>query len=51
MQDAVTDTGGAHLAKTDAASALPKESDCGSLKIQILNIDLNKNPVLQFYQE
>lgn len=51
MQDAVTDTGGAHLAKTDTLKFFTKkESDYGSLKIRFLNIDLNKNPVLQFYQ-
>lgn len=48
-KDFAEDTSGRKLLKTDTISfKTRKQSDYGSLKIKIRNLDLNKNPVLIF---
>lgn len=50
-KDAATDSAGSMLAKADTIRFLAKrESDYGSIRIRIPNLDLTKNPVLQFVQ-
>lgn len=51
LKDAVTDTTGVMLLKTDTLRfGTKKESEYGSLKIRFTNADLSKNPVLLFIQ-
>ena len=51
-KDAVTDTAGIILPKTDSARFITKkESDYGSCRFRFPNIDLTKNPVLQLIVE
>ena len=46
-----TDTSGRKLPRTDTlAFRTKKESDYGELRLRLLNLDLTKNPVLQFVQ-
>ncbi len=47
-KDAVVDTGGINLLKSDSARFISKrEADYGSCRMRFTNIDLSKNPVLQ----
>jgi len=49
--DAVTDTGGIGLAKSDTLRfATKKETEYGSIRLRFSNLNLSKNPVLQFVQ-
>ena len=51
QKDAFTDSAGKTLAKIDTLTfATQKESDYGSLRLNFTNIDLSRNPVLQFVQ-
>lgn len=48
-KDAVSDSGAITLAKADTLRfSTKKESDYGSLRLRFTNLDLTKNPVLQF---
>lgn len=50
-KDAVTDTGGMGLAKSDTLRfATKKETEYGSIRLRFSNLNLSKNPVLQFVQ-
>jgi len=50
-KDAVSDSAGITLAKADTLRFFTKkESDYGSLRLRFTNLDLSKNPVLQFVQ-
>ncbi len=50
-KDAVTDTSGMGLAKSDTLKfATKKESDYGSIRLRFVNLDLKRNPVLQLVQ-
>ncbi len=50
-KDFAEDTSGRKLLKTDTLNfTTKKQADYGSLKISFTNIDLSKNPVLQFSQ-
>jgi hypothetical protein len=50
-KDAVADSTGNTLAKADTLRFVTKkESDYGSIRIRFPNLDLSKNPVLQFVQ-
>jgi hypothetical protein len=50
-RDFADDSAGRKLLKTDTISfTTRKQADYGSLKISFINIDLSKNPVLQFSQ-
>lgn len=50
-KDAVTDSAGTTLAKADTIRFITKkESDYGSIRLRFTNLDLSKNPVLQFVQ-
>lgn len=51
-KDAVTDTAGINLTKSDSARFITKkEADYGSCRLRFVNIDFTKNPVLQLVQE
>ncbi|HQS24614.1 MAG: hypothetical protein B7Y11_12150 [Sphingobacteriia bacterium 24-36-13] len=50
-KDAVTDTGGMGLAKSDTLRfATKKETEYGSIRLRFSNLNLSKKPVLQFVQ-
>ncbi len=50
-KDAITDTSGMSLAKSDTLKfATKKESDYGSIRLRFVNLDLKRNPVLQLVQ-
>lgn len=50
-KDAVLDTGGVSLPKTDTLKfATKREADYGSIRLRFINLNLSRNPVLQFYQ-
>lgn len=50
-KDFATDTAGRQLLKTDTLSFVSKKTaDYGSLSLRIRNLNLSKNPVLQFMQ-
>jgi hypothetical protein len=50
-KDFAEDTSGRKLLKTDTISFTTKKlADYGSIKISFVNIDLTKNPVVQFLQ-
>ena len=50
-KDAVADTGGMGLAKSDTLRfATKKETEYGSIRLRFSNLNLSKNPVLQFVQ-
>ena len=50
-KDFAADTAGNQLLKTDTVSFQTKrESDYGSLRLRFTNVDLKRNPVLQFVQ-
>lgn len=50
-KDAVADTGGMGLAKSDTIRfATKKESEYGSIRLRFSNLNLSKKPVLQFVQ-
>jgi hypothetical protein len=50
-KESVTDTAGMMLPKNDTIKFITKrESDYGSIKLRFTNLDLSKNPVLQFVQ-
>ncbi len=50
-KDAVVDTGGALLAKADTIKfTTKKEIEYGSIRLRFANLNLQKNPVLQFFQ-
>jgi hypothetical protein len=52
QKDAFADSAGNTLAKNDTLSFKTKgESDYGSIRLHFSNLDLSKNPVLQFVQE
>jgi hypothetical protein len=52
QKDAFADSAGNTLAKNDTISfRTKKESDYGSIRLHFNNLDLAKNPVLQFVQE
>ena len=52
QKDAFADSAGNTLAKNDTISfKTKKESDYGSIRLHFSNLDLSKNPVLQFVQE
>jgi len=52
QKDAFADSAGNTLAKNDTLSLkTKKESDYGSIRLHFSNLDLSKNPVLQFVQE
>lgn len=52
QKDAFADSAGNTLAKNDTISFKTKrESDYGSIRLRFNNLDLSKNPVLQFVQE
>lgn len=51
-KDAVTDTSGINLSKSDSARFITKrESEYGSCRLRFPNIDFSKNPVLQLVQD
>ena len=51
QKDAFADSSGITLAKNDTISfTTKKESDYGSMRLHFNNLDLSKNPVLQFVQ-
>ena len=51
QKDAFTDSSGKMLAKNDTLSIkTSSESEYGSIRLQFSNLDLNRNPVLQFVQ-
>jgi len=51
QQDAFADSSGKTLAKNDTLSfQTSAESDYGSIRLRFGNLDLNRNPVLQFIQ-
>jgi hypothetical protein len=50
-KDAVSDSAGITLAKADTIRFITKkETDYGSIRLRFTNLDLSKNPVLQFVQ-
>jgi hypothetical protein len=50
-KDAITDTSGMSLAKSDTIKfATKKEADYGSIRLRFVNLDLKRNPVLQLVQ-
>lgn len=50
-KDAVADTSGTTLTKADTLRFITKrEADYGSIRLRFTNLDLSKNPVLQFVQ-
>ena len=50
-KDAITDTSGMSLAKSDTLKfATKKEADYGSIRLRFVNLDLKRNPVLQLVQ-
>lgn len=50
-KDAIADTGNIFLAKSDTLKfATKKEADYGSIRLRFNNLNLHKNPVLQFFQ-
>jgi hypothetical protein len=51
-KDAVSDTAGVTLTKSDSARLITKrEADYGSFRLRFVNIDFSKHPVLQLVQE
>ena len=50
-KDAVSDSSGTTLAKADTIRFITKrEADYGSIRLRFTNLDLSKNPVVQFVQ-
>ncbi|MES2006211.1 MAG: Ig-like domain-containing protein [Bacteroidota bacterium] len=51
QKDAVADSAGINLPKSDTIKFITKrESDYGSIRLRFTNLDLTRNPVLQFVQ-
>jgi len=51
-KDAVADTAGMNLSKTDSARfSTKREADYGSFRLRFVNLDFAKNPVLQLVQD
>ncbi len=51
LKDALEDTAGAGLIKSDTLKfTTKKEIEYGSIRLRFMNINLQKNPILQFFQ-